>query len=365
MILVTGATGFVGRHVVRCLLAAGQPVVALARGRDGVTGAERVAGAVGFTPDGALLDVVEGDLATREGVAGAELGRLRERVETVIHCAGDTSFFPQAMTAFVAGHVDGPVALLRGLAGGRLSRWTQLSTAYVCGRRSGVVLEGEGDVGQTFHNPYERVKLDAERALRAAAARSGVEITVLRPSIVVGAAPGTAGGAPANLFFGFIRLVAALRGLGNGGGLRIVARPRARFNIVPVDYVAAAVAALAEDPRAAGETGHLVVRDAPTQETMLAMLSERLGLRGLSLVDASAGQLRDPSPLEIGVARMLSPYRDYLRQDLVFDDATACRLLRRSGVTRPALAAGEVEALVDRALSTAAARAPWLAGARA
>ena len=365
MILVTGATGFVGRHVVRCLLAAGQPVVALARGRDGVTGAERVAGAVGFTPDGALLDVVEGDLATREGVAGAELGRLRERVETVIHCAGDTSFFPQAMTAFVAGHVDGPVALLRGLAGGRLSRWTQLSTAYVCGRRSGVVLEGEGDIGQTFHNPYERVKLDAERALRAAAARSGVEITVLRPSIVVGAAPGTAGGAPTNLFFGFIRLVAALRGLGNGGGLRIVARPRARFNIVPVDYVAAAVAALAEDPRAASETAHLVVRDAPTQETMLAMLSERLGLRGLSLVDASAGQLRDPSPLEIGVARMLSPYRDYLRQDLVFDDATACRLLRRSGVTRPALAAGEVEALVDRALSTAAARAPWLAGARA
>ena len=365
MILVTGATGFVGRHVVRRLLAAGRPVMALARDRDGVPGIERVAEAVGFTPDGALLDVVEGDLAARGGMAGAELGRLRERVETVIHCAGDTSFFPQAVTAFVAGHVDGPVALLRGLAGGRLSRWTQLSTAYVCGRRSGVVLEGEGDVGQTFHNPYERVKLDAERALRAAAARAGIAITVLRPGIVVGAAPGTAGGAPANLFFSFIRLVAGLRGLGGAVALRIVARPRARFNVVPVEYVAAAVAALAEDPRAAGETGHLVVRDAPTQETMLAMLAARLGLRGLSLVDAGEGRLRDPSPLEIGVARMLSPYRDYLRQDLVFDDATACRLLSRSGVTCPALTAAEVEALVDRALSTADSREPWLSGARA
>ena len=365
MILVTGATGFVGRHVVRRLLAAGRPVVALARARDGESAAERVAEAVGFTRDGALCGVVEGELTTREGIVGARLGMLRERVETVIHCAGDTRFFPQAMTAFVAGHVDGPVALLRGLAGGRLSRWVQLSTAYVCGRRSGVVHEGEGDVGQTFHNPYERVKLDAERALRMAAARSGVAITVLRPSIVVGAAPGTAGGAPANLFFGFIRMVAALRGLGDDVGLRIVARPRARLNIVPVEYVAAAVAALAEDPRAANETGHLVIRDAPTQATMLAMLADRLGLRGLSLVDAGKGRLLDPSPLEIGVARMLSPYRDYLRQDLVFDDATACRLLSRSRVTRPALTSGEVEALVDRALSTAGSREPWLAGARA
>ena len=75
MILVTGATGFVGRHVVQRLLAAGRPVVALARGRDGVTGAERVAEAVEVTPDGTLLDVVEGDLATREGNAGATARR--------------------------------------------------------------------------------------------------------------------------------------------------------------------------------------------------------------------------------------------------------------------------------------------------
>lgn len=236
MILVTGATGFIGREVVRRLLMARRPVIALARGRHDATTAERV-------------------VAAR--------------------------------------------ALLEGLAGGRLRRWAHLSTAYVCGRRSGTILERDGDVGQAFNNVYERVKLESERVLRAAGVRFGVDVRVFRPSIVVGAAPPTAGGNPSNLFFGFIRLVAALAQMPDGADvrLRIEAAPRARFNIVPVGYVASAVCALAERPGGAGETFHLVVRDAPTQAAMLRTITERLGVRGLALVDGRTEPLADPSAL--------------------------------------------------------------------
>lgn len=352
MILVTGATGFVGRAIVTRLLAAGREVTVLARARHGLDARARVRAALGETAGAGAVDVVEGDLETPGvGLAARELARLRERVDTVVHCAGDTAFVPSDRRRFVAGHVEGPVALLRTLAGGRLVRWAQVSTAFVCGERTGTVREADDDLGQRFHNAYERVKLDAEGAVRAAGEATGVEVCVLRPSIVVGAAPATAGGDPSNLFFAFIRLLAALaRWPGAGPALRIEAAPAAPFNIVPIDHVAAATLALARDRHAAGGTFHLVVREAPSQARMLAMLVERLGSRGLALRDAATAPLADASPLERRVARMLGPYRAYLTQHVHFDDRAAAARLAALGVPPPTLAPPDVHRLVDLAL---------------
>lgn len=354
-VLVTGSTGFIGREVVRRLLAAGRSVLALARPREGERVEDRVARAVGIQPDGSRIDVVEADLSLPCcGLGESARKRLRESVETVIHCAGETRFFPENMTLFRASHIDGPLDLLHGLAGGRLRRWAHLSTAYVCGRRSGLVLESEGDVGQDFHNPYERVKLEVEAAVRREGPRLGVDVRVFRPGIVVGAAPLTPGGNPANLFFDFIRLVAWLAQLANGAELplRIRTAPRARFNIVPVEYVASAAVALAEHPDGAGETFHVVVGDPPSQAAMLDMITRGFGLKGLSLVDARLGPLVDPSPLELRLGRMLSGYQEYLEQEVQFDDTTCRRLLDRCGVPPAVLSSEAVHWLLDQALVT-------------
>jgi thioester reductase-like protein len=355
MILVTGGTGFIGRQVARRLLAAGRSIVALAQPSHGVSATKRVAAAVGRIPAGTHLEVVEGDLtAPACGLTARDWQRLRATIETVVHCAGDARFEPEVLAPYVAGHIDGPLRLLNGLAGGRLARWAHLSTAFVCGRRSGTVLESESDVGQTFNNAYERVKLDSERAIRRAGARRGVDIRVFRPSIVVGAAPPTAGGNPSNLFFRFIRILAAFARLPHGRALRLRVHgaPRARFNIVPVEYVAAALVALAEEPEAAGKTFHLVARGAPTQAMILRLITRRLGVQGVTLVDAQSGPLVDPSPIERAVARMVEPYRAYLTQDVRFDDTTAARLLARCGVARPRLSSNAVHRLVEHARLT-------------
>jgi nucleoside-diphosphate-sugar epimerase len=353
MILVTGATGFIGRAIVARLLAASRAVVVLARSRDGVEARTRVAEVFGQTPDHERLQVVEGDLTAIEQTLGsADRRRLRSSVETVIHCGGDTSFSPERLEPYRVGHVDGPVALMQALAGGRLARWVHLSAAYVCGDRTGTVYESEGHVGQRFHNVYERVKLDGETVIRAAADEADVDVCVLRPSTVVGAAASTTGANPSNVFFEFIRLLATLARWPGGGQvtLRIEASPRAAFNIVPLEYVSAAVLALAEHPEAAGGTFHLVVRDAPSQATMLAMLLDRLGLRGVTLHDAATEPLGNLSALERRVATMLEPYRAYLTQNVRFDDTRATALLSRCGVTPPALGPAEVRALVDLAV---------------
>jgi electron transfer flavoprotein beta subunit len=81
-----------------------------------------------------------------------------------------------------------------------------------------------------------------------------------------------------------------------------------------------------------------------------AMLAERLGLVGLTLLDAATETLTDASPLERQVARMIEPYRDYFLQDVRFDDSAAAAVLARAGVARPTLGPTDVARLVDLAL---------------
>ncbi|HMH49582.1 MAG TPA: SDR family oxidoreductase [Candidatus Acidoferrum sp.] len=357
-VLVTGVTGFVGREVARELLRTGRSITVLARARDGVPAAARVAAAVGATTDDERVKMIEGDLAVADcGLHARDWRSLQTSVDTVIHCAGDTTFAPERLEPFEAGHVGGPRRLLEGLAGGRLRRWVHVSTAYVCGQRQGLIRESEGDLGQAFHNVYERVKLASETALRAAGARAGVAVRIARPGIVVGPAPLTGGGAPSNLLFDFVRLTATFATLAAGRPLtlRIEAAARARFNFVPLDYVAAALVHLAEpEPSWGSDTVHLVAHDPPTQAEVLETITERLGVRGLTLVDA----LDDPSPLERRVARMLRSYRPYLGRHVTFDDTHARHTLPPALWRRATLSRTSLHALIDLALTTEARWSP-------
>jgi hypothetical protein len=80
------------------------------------------------------------------------------------------------------------------------------------------------------------------------------------------------------------------------------------------------------------------------------MLAERLGLAGLTLLDAARETLHDPTPLERQVARLIEPYRDYFLQDVRFDDAATAAALARAGIARPTLGPADVGRLIDLAL---------------
>src|SRR5205823_10114808 len=72
------------------------------------------------------------------------------------------------------------VAFLSGCR--RLERLHYVSTCYVSGTATGVFRERDLDVGQRFKNHYEETKFLAEVEVT----RSGLPVTVYRPSIVVG-----------------------------------------------------------------------------------------------------------------------------------------------------------------------------------
>ena len=356
-ILITGATGFIGRHVARRLYQTGCYVIALARDQGGITARRRVEKALQISDSNDRLEVIHSDLGQPgAGLCKSDVAQLRRTVQTVIHCAGDTSFFPQSMSASRALSIDGPLALLAALGAKRLERWCQISTAFVCGRRCGAVLESEGAVGQTFHNPYEEIKLESEIVLREFCRRMGVDLRILRPSVVVGPESSSQGASPSSLLSQFIRLTAALAARPKGAepALRIQGRPAAHFNIVPIEYVSAAIEMLAEQPGAAGGTFHLVVSQPPTQEGVLQMITSRLGVKGLRLIDQRSEAMVDPSFLENRVARMLAPYREYLEQDVSFDDSAAQLLLKPLGMSCPKLDDNAMNQLIEMALSSSA-----------
>jgi nucleoside-diphosphate-sugar epimerase len=355
-ILITGSTGFIGRHVTRRLYQSGRRVIALGRSQGGVSATNRLQSLLGITAGENGLQVIESDLThPGGGLRSSEIPRLRANVQTVIHCAGDTSFFPPATAASRAIFIDAPLALLQALLPGRLERWCQISTAFVCGRRCGAVFESEGAVGQEFHNPYEEIKLQSEIALTQSCRRLGIDLRILRPSVVIGTESSTQGGSPSSLLYQFIRLAAALAGRGKAeAAVRIQARPAAHFNIVPIEYVSAAIEVLSEQPDAAGGTFHLVVSQPPTQEAILQMIASRLAVNGLRVIDERCEPMCDPSSLENRVARMLAPYREYLEQDVSFDDSAARSLLKPIGVSCPRLDQASVNELVHLAFSECA-----------
>ena len=97
MFLVTGASGFLGSHLTAALLARGHRVTALCRPGRGLSPHARMARLAAWLdirPDARTrLEVCEGEIERpRLGLDKADALRLADRVETVLHCAADTSF---------------------------------------------------------------------------------------------------------------------------------------------------------------------------------------------------------------------------------------------------------------------------------
>jgi thioester reductase-like protein len=261
-VLLTGATGFVGREILSRFLTRGdRHIYALVR-------ADNDDEAAGRLPAHERLTAVAGDIEQRGlGLAEGTGERLRREVGTVLHCAASVSFdLPLEESRSV--NVEGTRRVLDfARSCTRLERFSYVSTAYVAGEPGRLFREDELAVGQRFRNPYERSKFEAELALRTEGA--DLPLQIFRPSIVVGDST-TGRTSSFNVLYG------PLKAFARGGIPAIPAKRSAPVDIVPVDYVADRVHDLAtEGPDG---TFHVVAgRNATTVGRLLEMSSEQLG----------------------------------------------------------------------------------------
>jgi thioester reductase-like protein len=337
-LLLTGATGFVGMEVLaRFLERSDRHVVALVRADDDEHAAARLRATLESACGDAgahahRVTAVASDLtAPRLGLA-ERWAPLAQRVGAIVHGAASVAF-DISLEESRRINVDGTRQMLEfARACPRLERFTYVSTAYVAGDRRGTVYEDDPGGGARFRNAYERSKHEAERLV--AARRDEMDVTIVRPSIVVG--DHRTGWTAA-----FNVLYAPLRAFEAGIIPVVPARRRSPVDVVPVDYVADAVHALAEAPEAAGQTFHVVAGDrASSVGEIVALAGERFAAPQPKIVPPAAyraviGKIvekRAPS----SARRLLASnevYFPYFAMRVRYDDARARAILEPRGIT--------------------------------
>ncbi len=338
--LLTGATGLLGRALVRDLAAAGRRLAVVVRRSASTSAADRVDELLGdwWQVAGASVPcpvVLEGDLvADGLGLTDDQLAWVCRHVNEVVHAAASLSFQRRAADGEpYTSNVGGTRNLLGLCRTAGIRRLHHVSTAYVCGRRRGTILERELDVAQEPGNDYERSKIVAEQEVTNAA---WIESrTVFRPSIIVGdLVHGFT-----NTFHGFykpLRIVAPFAesflaaALEPGSFLDVLGLDGSeRKNLVPVDWVSAVMTRIMCDESLHGRTYHLT-SDTPTDVATLCrvfegLVGEMAAVRRCRPADGAAAQ-RAEAFLRLGPEMLgrlfrdqMDVYRAYWSDDPVFD----------------------------------------------
>lgn len=245
LILVTGATGFVGKWVVIQLLQAGYPVRGTIRslGR----AAEVKAGVATQTGEEALsrLELVEADLLDDKGWVEAMRG-----VAAVMHVAaairGDE---PKDQSLVIRPAVEGTERVLRFADQAKIKRVIMTSSVATVGYGHGTTPGGKRVFDETFFTRFENLKYTwaycvgkttAERNAWAYAKAHGMELTTIHPGAIVGPAVD----ADPSISIGLAT------GLLEG---KTPALPNNGFAVVDVRDVAALHVAALENPASIGE----------------------------------------------------------------------------------------------------------------
>jgi thioester reductase-like protein len=328
-VLLTGTTGFVGMELLaRYIQRSDRRIIAPVRAASPEGARARVDAVLEnlfgptFDQHRGRVEAIAADItAPGMGIERDVRERLASRVTTIVHCAASVSFtlpIEEAREINVAGTrrmLD--FAQLAQERGG-LQRYGHISTAYVAGTHAGGFAECDLDLGQTFHNSYERSKFEAEQLVRA---RTGLPWTIMRPSIVVGDRHNGWTAA-------FNVLYWPLRAFARGLFTAVPAIPSAPVDVVSIDYVADAVHALCESDAGSGETYHLTA--GPHASTMgeIAGLASRYFRRPLPTVLPPAEYAAlQCSAVEHSALDASSEYFPYFSIGTVFEtEATRARL---------------------------------------
>jgi dihydroflavonol-4-reductase len=165
-ILVTGATGFTGSHLVRALAADGQRVRAVVRNAEQAR-----------LKLPASVELLEGDVADGEVVNRAVRG-----IDTIYHLAAVYREAKHKDSEYQRVHVEGTRRLLEAAKAHRVRRFVHCSTVGVHGDVAEPPADelapyGAGDI-------YQRTKLEGERVARSFA--GDLEVAVARPTAIYG-----------------------------------------------------------------------------------------------------------------------------------------------------------------------------------
>jgi nucleoside-diphosphate-sugar epimerase len=322
-VLLTGATGLLGQYLLHDLLLKAYPVAVLVRDSRKGQASERIAQIVAAWSDRLHRKlptpiVLNGDLGlVALGLTPIDRLWLGQNCKFLIHCAANLSLRESSEGEPWRTNVEGTKFLLSLCREVGLSEWHQVSTAFVCGRRVGVIAEEAHDDSQGFHNPYEESKWQAERLVSQT---PGIRATILRPSVIVGDSS-TGHTTSFNGLYCFLELAARLAQRSSKSGeaylpLRMPLSGDEVWNLVSVDWVSRAIVEILSKPQWHGCTFHLVARSSVSNRFVRDIGAEVLKLSGVEF--AGYERVKHPSRLEQLFFEGIQEYCPYLGGNPIF-----------------------------------------------
>jgi thioester reductase-like protein len=229
---VTGATGFIGRHLVERLLEREGDVHVLVR--EGSR--ERLDALVERWGRPERIKPVVGDLREpRLGVSDEQVEELRGRIDHFFHLAAiyDMTASDEANETLNVEGTRNAVELANALGAGHLHH---VSSVAAAGEFKGFFREDMFDEGQRLPSAYHRTKFESEKLVRE---QSSVPWRVYRPAIVVGHSQTGEMDKIDGPYYFFKAIQKARSALPEW--FPLVGPELGYTNVVPVDYVAAAM----------------------------------------------------------------------------------------------------------------------------
>jgi nucleoside-diphosphate-sugar epimerase len=244
-ILITGASGFLGRRLAEMVLARGERVRLLLRPSSRLHLADE------------RSEIVRCEFHDGAGLAGAMAG-----VRIVYNCAGLSSDWGR-WSAFRAANVDGVANLLEAARrAGTVERFVHVSSTDVYGYP--VTPSDETDELRDVGLPYNRSKCLGDALARRFCRETGLAVTVVRPATIFGPRS-------KDWVVELGELLSAGRVVTIGGGA-------VQAGLVYVDDVAQAMIALAGNPATVGEAYNVVDPGSLTWRAYFDRVADGLGV---------------------------------------------------------------------------------------
>jgi nucleoside-diphosphate-sugar epimerase len=343
-IALTGATGFLGSHLMAAILSKGYNIIVFGRSAKNESLEERISRLLQWFGIDSCLDqvtCVDTDLSQDNlGIPTGEYSRLCSVVDSVIHCASDTSFSESKREKVMAANINNLKGILEFSKNAHVNFFHYISTAYVAGTGVTYCKETLSSV-KTFTNVYEESKAEAEKIISRFCEKNSICLSIIRPSIVYGDSQ-SGRSLKFNALYFPVRSAQTIRDiylndiLNNGGlkaakngifidkegylflPLKIYLPHEGNINIIPVDYFVNTTIKIIENCSSNG-IYHLTNPFHTTMKIIAKYYEQLMKVNGVEIIYGPMPDDLLRNPAEELFDRFIEPYRPYFSDNRVFD----------------------------------------------